>query len=286
MRIEELRLFRKLTEELHFGRTSKACNITPSALSRTIQRLEEEIGQQLLYRDNRTVVLTEAGRRMAAFTDDVLRGYQDLMASFPREEDSLAGELSIYCSVTAVHSILPGLLKGFRQQYPDIHLNLHTGDAAEALQRVEEGNIDLAIAARPDTLPGTIEFMSLVVTPLVFIGPCHYQDIMHYHADGTINYEETPLVMAERGLSRTRLETWFRQQHLRPLIDAQVSGNEAVISLVSLGSGIGVVPELVLDKSPLKEEVFQLEGAPVLKPYEVGICVSRRRLTDPLVQAF
>ena len=54
MNIHELKVFKHLAGTLHFGRTSRACNITPSALTRTIQRLEEEVGKKLFIRDNRS----------------------------------------------------------------------------------------------------------------------------------------------------------------------------------------------------------------------------------------
>ena len=64
MDIQALDTFIKTTELMHFGKASRACNLSPSALTRTIQRLEEEIGQPLFIRDNRSVVLTDAGRQL------------------------------------------------------------------------------------------------------------------------------------------------------------------------------------------------------------------------------
>ena len=62
MDFNELRLFNHLAGTLHYGKTSRACNISPSALSRTIVRLEEEVGHKLFYRDNRSVELTDTGK--------------------------------------------------------------------------------------------------------------------------------------------------------------------------------------------------------------------------------
>ena len=61
MDYEELRLFLHLSRSLHFGRTSRECHVSPSALSRTIQRLETEVGQPLFTRDRRSVELLPAG---------------------------------------------------------------------------------------------------------------------------------------------------------------------------------------------------------------------------------
>ncbi|MCI5223533.1 MAG: LysR family transcriptional regulator, partial [Candidatus Electrothrix sp. AR4] len=61
MDIELLKIFRHLSASLHFGRTSRAYNISPSGMTRTVQRLEAELGEQLFIRDNRSVSLTRAG---------------------------------------------------------------------------------------------------------------------------------------------------------------------------------------------------------------------------------
>ena len=63
MTTHELEIFITLADQLHFGRASQTCNLSPSALTRAIQRLEEEVGQPLFIRDNRKVMLTAAGER-------------------------------------------------------------------------------------------------------------------------------------------------------------------------------------------------------------------------------
>jgi LysR family positive regulator for ilvC len=71
-----------------------------------------------------------------------------------------------------------------------------------------------------------------------------------------------------------------------PRIESQVSGHEAILSLVALGCGVGVIPRLVLEKSPLRSEVRVLDARPDLPPLRVGFCVKRKRLVSPLLRAF
>jgi LysR family positive regulator for ilvC len=59
-----LAMFAHLSQSLHFGKTAQAHHISPSTLSRAIQRLEDEVGYELLHRDNRTVVLTDSGKKI------------------------------------------------------------------------------------------------------------------------------------------------------------------------------------------------------------------------------
>ena len=261
MDIRELKLFRHLADSLHFGRTSQACNITPSGLTRTIKRLETELDKQLFVRDNRSVALTPAGKIFQDYAEDVIQRWNELQNSFSTDS-VLRGELSLYCSVTAILSILPEILGRFRKTYPEVHINLQTGDAAMALAKLQSGEVDVTIAALPDKLPPQLEFIKIIETPLIFIAPNRFPETILYAEDGTIDWQRTPLILAERGLSRTRAQRWFTEKKIQPTIYAQVAGNEAIITMVSLGCGVGIVPALVLEKSPLQEQVTILDGNP------------------------
>ena len=73
---------------------------------------------------------------------------------------------------------------------------------------------------------------------------------------------------------------------MNPRIYAQVAGNEAIVSMVSLGLGIGVVPKIVLDNSPLADRIRIVEVEPTLDPYTLGLVVQKKNLENPLVCAF
>jgi LysR family transcriptional regulator, positive regulator for ilvC len=94
------------------------------------------------------------------------------------------------------------------------------------------------------------------------------------------------MVLSERGLSRKRAEAWFRARGIRPRIYAEVSGHEAILSIVSLGCGVGLVPGLVAERSALRDEVRVLDVRPELEPCVVGLCAHKRRLASLLVGAF
>ena len=97
---------------------------------------------------------------------------------------------------------------------------------------------------------------------------------------------DVPMILSEEGLSRQRLDQWFRALGVTPRIYAQVSGNEAIVSMVSLGFGVGVAPRIVLENSPLAERTRPLQVEPALEDYEVGLFTLEKRLTDPVIQAF
>jgi len=281
MDIQALDTFIKTAELMHFGKASRACNLSPSALTRTIQRLEEEIGKPLFIRDNRSVVLTEAGNELLHYARNAVSEWQHFQESIALQEEQVAGSISVYASITAVYSLLPDLLEAYRSAYPDVQLALRTGAAERAIEQLMSGEIDMAVAALPDRKQTRLEFMPLAETPLLFIAPTSPD----FSIPRKLDLSTVPLVVPQSGVARNRLDAWLRKNHVVPNISTEVSGNEALIAMVRLGAGVGVVPQLALDRSPLRDDVALIDNAPKLDPYVVGLCSSKRNLKRPAVRA-
>ena len=288
MEIRRLQQFVRLAEVLHFGRASKASHVSASALSRSIRQLEDELGTTLFDRDNRTVALTHAGALFLAYARDSLAQWDGIRNSLMAEADELHGEVSMYCSVTASYSFLFDMLSAFRQAHPRIEIKLHTGDPERAIPRVQSGEEDIAIGARPDPLPGGLAFKPIAVSPLVFIATSDHGEAVRLACGKPVpeQWAGMPMILSEGGLARRRVDEWFRELGVAPSIYAQVAGNEAIVSMVSLGFGVGVVPRIVLDNSPLAGKIRILKVRPELEPYEVGLFTLQKKLKSPLIDAF
>ncbi len=280
MDIKQLRQFIHLAETLHFGRASEASYISPSALSRSIKQLEEEVGACLFERDNRSVALTPEGEIFLSYARESLSQWGSICTQLMERTGELQGEISMYCSVTASYSFLFDILSEFRLNYPKIEIKIHTGDPEHALSRVTSGDEDFAITAKPDTLPSGVTFKSIALSPLLFIAPKQWG-----HDKTTLN-ACTPMILSEEGVARKRVDKWFKEQEIKPTIYAQVAGNEAIVSMVSLGFGVGVVPQIVVENSPLSDRISALSPQATLEPFQVGLCVQKKRLQSPLINAF
>lgn len=272
-----LRIFLHLCDTLHFGRTSQAMHLSPSSLTRQIQQLEASMGASLFERDNRSVKLTKEGKLFQGYAKESLGLWQGFKQSLMEETKELQGDISIYCSVTASYSFLYSILSQFRITHPKIGITLHTGDPENAILHILNNEDDIAIAACPDKLPNKLDFKRISTSQLIMIAP-----LSETQKDA---WKRTPLILSEKGLVRKRVDMWFQGKNIKPTIYAQVSGNEAIVSMVSLGFGIGVVPKIVLDNSPLSKKVKTLAHAPLLEPIDVGLCVQKKRLQNPIIRA-
>ena len=236
MEIRQLRQFVHLAEALHFGRASAASNVSPSALSRSIRQLEAEAGGVLFDRDNRSVTLTRQGETFLGWAREVLTGWEVVRHTLQEQSGTLQGEVSLYCSVTASYSFLFELLGKLRRDHPRIELKLHTGDPEHAIARVMAGSEDIAIGARPDALPAGIAFRPIARSRLVFIESVSEARLRNSgrRRPDPRQWASMPMILPESGLARQRADQWFRELAVRPRIYAQVAGNEAIVSMVSL----------------------------------------------------
>ena len=283
-----LKHFILLSESLHFGRASARANISTSALSRNIRQLEAELNTVLFDRDNRTVALTPEGHIFQRYARDALQRWEQIRYDLTDPDEQLSGEISLYCSVTASHSILVDLLNRFRPAHPGVEIMLQTGDPEHAIERVIALDEELAIAACPDSLQPGVLFKPIVESPLVFVAPMESAELSSapFAPDKTADWEDIPMILAAGGIARSRVDAWFRSLGVTPQIYAQVAGNEAIVSMVSLGLGVGVVPKIVLDNSPYASRVRVLDVEPALAPYDLGLFTLQRHLRNPLVNAF
>jgi LysR family positive regulator for ilvC len=286
---DALRLFLHLARTLRFLQTSRECHISPSALSRAIQRLEQEVGCRLFERDRRTVSLTPEGTRFVEHARDAVERWDAVTRELRGRSTALEGTIAIFASVTACQSFLPGMLSGFRQRFPDIHIRLETGYAADALEMLAEGRVDVTVAALPDRIPAPLIARVLLHTPLVLVAPSSPCEVQRQVARRPLSphiLAEVPIVLPASGLARASADRWFRRKRITPRIYGEVSGSEAILSLVSLGCGAGIVPRIVMDGSPLRAQVKALEVEPEIGEFRVGVCTQRRKLQSPLVKAF
>ena len=284
MDYKDLQAFLAISTTLHLGQAARQLHMSASTLSRRLARMEEEAGARLLDRDSTPLQLTHAGMLFRQHAEQTIESFQQLRSAVSTQVSDLSVSLTLFCTVTASYSFLVDLLTRFRERYPNVELRIHTGDAADAIARVQSRAADVAIAARPDVLPEQLSFKTMAPSPLLFIAPRGLATVPQL-AQTEIDWSQVPMVLSESGLGRTRVDRWFAARNIRPHIYAQVAGNEAIVSMVALGVGVGVVPELVLRNSPMASRVRVLSVEPELEPFAVGLCAATDQLQQPLLQA-
>lgn len=286
MNFDDLKLFIDVVQTQSFIRTAEKNHMSAPTLSRHIQRMEEELGAILLLRDNRSVSLTEAGERFLHFAEQGWANWQALQNQFSPQVE-LEGELRLFCSVTASYSHLPGILAKFRRRYPKIEIKLSTGDPAQALSYIQTMRADISLAGKPEPLPPTIAFHRIDDINLCLIVPRIACTATQLLQEETIDWQKMPFILPVDGPARKRIESWFKLQKIKsPQIYATVEGHEAIVPMIALGCGVALLPDVVVQHSPMRNQISHFELPLPISPFELGICVQQRRLKEPIIQAF
>ena len=289
MAMRELRVFLSVAETLNFSRSAALLHMSVSAVSRTVVRLEEQVGQPLLERDRRRVRLTGAGREFRVYARQALAEWQQLRRKLGSEGE-LSGEVSLYCSVTASYSVLAPLLERFRIRYPAIEIMLHTGDQADGIGRILSGQDDVAVSGRPAQLPPRLAFLPLLESPLRLWRPaadCAVRDqVLNVDSTAGLDWASIPFIVPERGVTKDLLDAWLLQRGVRPKIYAQVAGHEAIVAMVGLGLGVGLAPQLVVDATGMSDKVCAVDLHEPLPPLGIGLCCLSHRLSSLPLRAF
>lgn len=290
MEIRSLQVFLSVADTLNFSRSAEHLHLSVSAVSRSIQRLEEAVGRTLLERDRRSVRLSPAGRDFRAYARRTVEDWERTRRQLGGGAE-LAGEVSLYCSVTATYSILAPILEAFRGSHPGVEIQLHTGDPADGIEKLLAGQHDVAVTGRPPALSHRLRYLQLQESPMWFCVPAADCAVRRRVLEGDssspdFDWEQVPFIVPERGVTRDMLEDWFEAGGVRPRIYAQVAGHEAIVAMVGLGLGVGIAPELVVRTSGLADRVSAVPAWRPLPALGIGLCAQRGSLGDPLVRAF
>lgn len=229
------------------------------ALSRSMQRLEEEFGQPLLERQTRAVTLTDAGVLMRSRAEQVLSLLDDAKAQLT--DDGKSGRLRLGAIPTIAPYFLPGFLKEFAQEFPNAELVIQEDTTDHLLERCKQGELDLAVLALPiaakhlETLPLMEEELLLTLPighPLAKKKQIKLADVEPY-----------PFVLlGEAHCLTDSVVSFCRQRSFQPLAVERTSQIATVQELVSLGHGVSMIPAMACRLDNAKTRTYHSLSGP------------------------
>ena len=166
--LRPLRQFLVLAEELHFGRAAERLHMTQPPLSLAVQKLEAQLGVQLLERGRRTVALTAAGLALVEAALRLVEQADQVPARVRAAASGEAGRLSLGFVSTVGYGDMPRWLRLFREALPDVQLALREATLDVQLRGFETGELDAGFAIHaPGAEPAGFECLTVSTEPLV-----------------------------------------------------------------------------------------------------------------------
>ena len=149
MELRVLRYFLAAIREGSILRAAHFLHITQPTLSRQLQDLEEELGQKLLIRTNRSVALTAEGKLLRRRAEDIMEIVRKTEAEFRSMGENIRGDVYIGSGETEAMKLIARIIRELREEYPGIRYHIYSGKTEEVEERVDKGILDFGILIQP-----------------------------------------------------------------------------------------------------------------------------------------
>lgn len=241
MELEQLRHFLKVAELENFTRAAEAVGLSQSALSRSVARLEEELGQPLFERQARKVALSDAGRLLFDRARAVLTMAEDLRAELC--DDGQTGKVRVAAIPTVAPYFLPACLRSFRDRYPRAHVLVSEETTGNLIKMVADGETDVGIAALP-IAARYVEVEPLFEEELLLVTAAA-DPLARKKAVRAEDLTDVPFVLlGEAHCLSDNVVTFCRQKAFHPVSVERATQLSMVQELVALGHGVSLIPAM------------------------------------------
>lgn len=269
--LRQLRYFVAVAEENHFGRAAMRLHMTQPPLSQTIQSLEAELGTPLFERTKRSVALTPAGTALLPEARRILQQAASLPDIARRAASGESGLLSLSFVSTADYSVLPPLLREFRELYPQVQIDLREATSDLQVEDLMHNRIDAGLLIPPlhDKAKGELAYVTVLSEPLILALPRGFKNLHTKAAVALSEVADMPLIIFPRRIApafHDAILGCFHNAGLTPRIGQEAIQMQTIVGLVSAGMGIALVPQSVsnlkrpgVDYKPLSNKTVSVE---------------------------
>ena len=285
MDLSELHAFIAVAEERSFTRAASKLHLAQSPLSQRIRRLEREIGVQLLARTTRSVSLTTAGQVLLERLRPSLIATERAITVAAEAGRGDRGVVAVGLTASATYRYLPRIMQHLKREAPDVSLDLRTELFTLAqIEQIRAGVLSAAIL-RPPIRADELRVEVLTSEPLTVALPAHHPfshrstlEWADLRDELFITYPPEPVSTIHTKIMNACIDAGFQ-----PSARHYVSSSAAMLSMVSSGIGIAVVPDSIRALK-LDKVIFRPLGGPTVV-VELAL-VYHEDAADPAVMKF
>ncbi len=263
-----------------YGSVSGAAQILGKGqpnVTKTINRLEEQLGCRLLVRSPRGTKLTPEGEKLYAHVKIAVEHLQNGEREIAADRSLQSGTISIACSEIALRCHMLPILEQYRLQYPNVRIRLANHTIYQAMEAVKNNLADFAVVTAPDSVPKMLHMRVIAHFQEIFV--CG--ETFRYLQQKTIRFPELaqlPLICLNAQTYTFRFLTRFFEKQGVPLEpDIEVTTADQILPLVKSNLGIGIVPETFVEQEAAAASGGSIYRLTLEKPIpQRAICLIRR----------
>ena len=282
MELDQLRYFLRVAQRGSFTKAADELGVSQPALSRSIQKLEEELGQPVIERHPRHVTLTEAGALLQSRAQQIFTILDDTKAEIT--DDGISGRVRVGAIPTIAPYFLPKLLQQFATKFPKATVLVQENTTDNLLKSLTQGEIDLAILAIP--VPAKyLEVEELFEEELLLVLPLEHP-LVEQEKIKIADIEPYPFVLLDEAHCLSdNVVSYCRQRSFHPVAVERTSQLTMVQELVSLSHGISMIPDMARQVDQSDRRVYRsLSGKKPTR--KVAFAWNPYRFQSRLVKAF
>lgn len=216
---------------------ARRLNLTHGAIAQQIRALENELNVKLVRRAGKVVHLTQAANRILDASQRILDEVGVLAALANTNE--LRGELSLGTGYTVLTGKIPDILEELGSRYPEIRVNIVSGQSFDFHVQVERGVLDAAIAMEPAFSPSKVMGWHLLDEEPFFM----IASRKHEGMDAHLLLEREPFIRYHRNSwAGQQIEAYLRQNNIVPKERFELASTETIARLVHKDMGVAIVP--------------------------------------------
>lgn len=283
MKLSHFRYFAAVAEEMSFSRAGERLRISQSAVSRQVLLMEEELGVRLFDRIGRHIELTAAGRDLLDRSKAILNDVDALSLRAKALSKGSRGVLRIGATPQTMESVVARFLATFRQRSPDIEIKLVEDGSARLSQRLESGDLELAIAGLPSS--SALEGRPLLPLGLLAVVPTGSRFAGRSRVDIGELASETILLLKPQFMTRRIFDGVCQVANINPNVLIESDSPHCLLALVESEQGIAVVPSTVL-LGPLENRAIPICHGDRLLGFNMSVLWDPRRFVSPAMKVF
>jgi DNA-binding transcriptional LysR family regulator len=280
--LRQLRIFLAAIETGSVTAAARSLNVTQPAASQQLRELEKILGARLLVRAGGRVAPTLAGEALIGPAGRAQAAVEEAVAAVAAHRAGDTGRIRLGTGATACIYLLPPVLAAMKRRMPGLDVIIATGNSEDMLERLEAGELDVALATLPGGVGRSLIATRVLEDPMVALVPQGMAPAGPAMTPAEL--AALPLILYEPG-GKTRGVTdgWFRQDGIRPRPIMELGSVEAIKMLVGSGLGASVLPQLAVCEPVVGAVVRQL-APPASR--DLGYVLRRTQVMDRGLRLF
>jgi DNA-binding transcriptional LysR family regulator len=288
MNLDVLKTYKVVIDRGSITAASRQLGISQPAVSMQIATLEDTFGAKLLTRTSYGVELTEAGKYVLSFADEIEKQFNQTIEAIANCKGEMKGVLNIAASNIPGMFVLPKRLNQFRRLYPQVNVSLEITNSRTAIDKLLSGEVHIAAVGEKVEV-SRVDGYSLVKDEIVLIAP---KDFYSEKIETTIDLIEqnVPILRRREGSStRQIVDQFFKQanQNINKLNEVGIFNSViAQVNAVSEGSGVAFVSKQAITKEIALNQVklVKIKGFPIKR--DLDILFREKQLRNRIEEAF